>query len=265
MSHRLRLWSFSWTLFVLFYSAIAVEGAVNSKTVSYKHGNLECHGFLAWDDSITGPRPGVLVVHEWWGLNDYARGRAEQLAKLGYIAFAADMYGEGKLAQHPTEAREMATQVRSNLADWRARASAALNVLKSQADCDKSKLAAIGYCFGGSTALQLGYSGADLRAIVTFHAALPTPTESEARSIKATILVNHGADDPFIPASAIQAFRSALDKAGISYEFASYPGVRHSFTVPDADKHGIEGMKYDGAADQRSWEKLVKLFDAKLK
>src|SRR2546423_7867592 len=148
----------------------SAQAGVQTKTVSYKHGDLECRGFLAWDDALKGPRPGVLVLHEWWGLNDYARGRAEQLAKLGYVAFAADMYGEGKTAAHPKEAGEMATKVRSNLQDWRKRAAEALEVLKSQPQCDPTKLAAIGYCFGGSTALQLAYSGADLKAVATFHA-----------------------------------------------------------------------------------------------
>ncbi len=143
---------------VLVCSAV-VEAGVQTKKVTYKHGDLECHGFLAWDDSIDGPRPGVLVVHEWWGLNDYARSRAEQLAKLGYIALAADMYGEGKTTEHPQEAGQMAGKVRANVEDWRKRATAALDVLKSQPQCDKTKLAAIGYCFGGSTALQLAFSG----------------------------------------------------------------------------------------------------------
>jgi dienelactone hydrolase len=213
---------------------------------------------------VKGPRPGVLVVHEWWGLNDYARGRAEQLAKLGYIAFAADMYGEGKTAAHPKEAGEMASKVRANVQDWRKRAAEALEVLKSQPQCDPTKLAAIGYCFGGSTALQLAYSGADLKAVATFHAALPAPTEAEAKRIKATLLICNGADDSFIPAAAIKAFREALDKANVKYEFVSYPGARHSFTVADADKHGNPGMKYDKAADEDSWKRMLALLADKL-
>src|SRR5439155_19867903 len=218
---------------------ISAEAAVQTKKVTYKHGNLECQGYLAWDDAVQGRRPGVLLVHEWWGLNDYARQRAEQLAKLGYIAFAADMYGEGKTAQHPKEAGEMATKVRANVEDWRKRAAAALEVLKAQPQCDPRNLAAMGYCFGGSTALQLAYSGADLKAVVTFHAALPAPSEADVKRIKATILVCHGADDSFIPAQAIKAFRDALDRGKVPYEFVAYPGAVHSFTVRDAGKHGI--------------------------
>jgi len=212
---------------------------------------------------VQGRRPGILVLHEWWGLNDYARHRAEELAKLGYVAFAADMYGEGKTAAHPKEAGEMAGKVRANAQDWRKRAEEALEVLRSQPQCDETRLAAIGYCFGGSTALQLAYSGADLKAVTTFHAALPVPTEVETKQIRPTILICHGADDSFIPANAIKAFRSALDKAHVKYEFVAYPGTRHSFTVPDADKHGIAGMKYDKEADEDSWKRMQTLFKAK--
>ena len=243
--------------------AASVRAAVQTKTISYKHGNVNCEGFLAWDDSIQGPRPGVLVVHEWWGLNDYARHRAEELAKLGYVAFCADMYGEGKSTNHPNEAGAMATKVRTNVQDWRKRAEEALEILKSQPQCDKSNLAAIGYCFGGSTALQLAFSGADLKAVVTFHGALVTPTAEEVKAIKPFVLVCHGADDGFIPVSAIKSFRDALDAGGVKYEFIAYPGAKHSFTVPDADKHGIAGIKYDKTADEASWKRMQELFAEK--
>jgi dienelactone hydrolase len=238
---------------------------LQTKKIAYKHGDLACQGYLAWDDAVKGPRPGVLVVHEWWGLNDYTRGRAEQLAKLGYVAFAADMYGEGKVTEHPKEAGAMAAKVRANVQDWRKRAATALEVLAAQPQCEKSKLAAIGYCFGGSTALQLAYSGADLAAVVTFHAALPAPTADEAKRIRATILVCHGAADKFIPDQAIKSFRDALDQAGVKYEFVSYPDTVHSFTVPGADKHNLPGMKYNKAADEDSWRRMVALLAEKLK
>jgi dienelactone hydrolase len=142
----------------LFAIGGSATAGVQTKTISYKHGALECHGYLAWDDSVQGARPGVLVVHEWWGLNEYARKRAEQLAQAGYVAFAADIYGEGKNTEHPAEAGQMANKVRTNVEDWRKRAVAALDVLKSQPQCDPAKTAAIGYCFGGSTVLQLAFS-----------------------------------------------------------------------------------------------------------
>jgi dienelactone hydrolase len=243
----------------------SAPAAVQTKKIAYKYGDLECQGYLAWDDAVKGPRPGVLVLHEWWGLNDYARGRAEQLAKLGYVAFAADMYGEGKVTEHPQEAGAMAAKVRANVQDWRKRAATALDVLTAQPQCDKTRLAAIGYCFGGSTALQLAYSGADLKAVVTFHAALPAPSAQEAKQIQATLLVCHGADDKFIPDQAIKAFRDALDHAGVKYEFVSYPDTVHSFTVPGADKHNLPGMKYNKSADADSWKRMVALLAEKLK
>ena len=249
---------------VLLLLAVSSKAAVQTKKVSYKDGDLECHGYLAWDDAVKGARPGVLVVHEWWGLNDYARKRAEELAKLGYVAFAADMYGQGKTVNHPKDAGEMAGKVRANVEDWRKRATAALETLKAQPQCDKTKLAAIGYCFGGSTALQLAFSGADLKAVVSFHGALPTPAPADVKQIKGTILICHGADDSFIPEKAIKDFREALDKGGVKYDFVAYPGAKHSFTVADADKHGIDGLKYDKAADEDSWKRLQKLFADKL-
>lgn len=244
----------------LWLTATAADAAVQTKTVKYQDGDVECVGFVAWDDAVTGKRPGVLVVHEWWGLNDYARDRARQLAQLGYIAFAADMYGEGKTVAHPNDAAAMAGKVRANVQAWRKRAQASLDVLKAQPECDATKLAAIGYCFGGSTALQLAYTGADLKAVATFHAALPTPTADEAKQVRARVLVCHGADDKFIPEPAIKAFRDALDGAGAKYEFIAYPGAVHSFTVPDAGKHNNPGMQYQKQADEKSWAAMQQLF-----
>ncbi|MBI1344949.1 dienelactone hydrolase family protein [bacterium] len=244
------IWLCSWT---------AASAAVQTKTIKYKDGDTECVGFLAYDDAVTGKRPGVLVVHEWWGLNDYARNRAKELAALGYVAFAADMYGEGKTVEHPKDAGEMAGKVRANVESWRRRAVAGLEVLKSQPQCDTTKIAAMGYCFGGSTALQLGYTGADLKAIATFHAALPTPTATEAQAIKAEVLVCNGAADTFIPDMAIQSFKKGLDGAHVKYTFINYPGAVHSFTVADAGKHGNPGMQYNAAADKDSWENLTAL------
>jgi dienelactone hydrolase len=240
------------------------EAAVQTKKITYKVGDQTFIGHLAWDDAVSGKRPGVLVCHEWWGLNDYARGRADQLAKLGYIAFACDMYGDGKFTKHPNEALEMATHVRQNIDEWQKRATAALEILKQQPECDSSHLAAMGYCFGGSTALMLAYTGADLDAVITFHAALPTPSAEQAKAIKPTIVICHGALDSFIPDQAIHEFRKALDEAGADYEFDIYAKSKHSFTVPDADSHGNPGMSYNKLADERSWSRLQRLFAEKL-
>jgi dienelactone hydrolase len=247
-------------LVVLVDSALAAA-AVRTKEVTYTHDGTTLKGFLAWDDAISrGKRPGVLVVHEWWGLNDYARKRAEMLAGLGYVAFACDMYGEGKTTEHPQEAGEMAGAVRKNVKQWMGRATAALKVLQDNPDVDGKKLAAIGYCFGGSTALQLAYSGADVVAVVSFHGALPVPDEDQAKAIKAKILICHGAADAFIPEATIQKVRAALEAAKADYQMIYYGEAVHSFTVPGADKKGIKGIGYNAEADHRSWQHMQMLF-----
>jgi dienelactone hydrolase len=241
-------------------AAGASQAAVVTKVVEYEFDGVKLKGFLASDDAAKEKRPGVLVVHEWWGLDDYAKERCKKLAELGYVAFAADMYGDGKKVDHPDDARKMATMVRENVKTWRGRAEAGLNQLKAQPNVDGDKLAAIGYCFGGSTCLQLAYGGADLKAVATFHAALPKPTEAEAKAIKSKLLICHGEADFFIPPEAVKAFREALDAAKVKYEFVGYKDVVHSFTVPGADKHMIKGMKYDKAADEDSWKRMLALF-----
>jgi dienelactone hydrolase len=158
----------------------------------------------------------------------------------------------------------MAGEVRANIEEWRTRAQAALDVLKEQPQCDKEKLAAIGYCFGGATALQLAYAGADIDAVATFHGALPVATPEEAKQIKAELLVNHGADDPMIGPDAVAAFKKPLDEAGVKYEFIAYSGAVHSFTVPTADKVGNPGMKYNKEADEKSWQAMKDMFARKL-
>lgn len=240
------------------------NAAVQTKTITYKDGAVECKGYLAFDDAVSGRRPGVLVVHEIWGLNDYARSRAEQLAKMGYIALAADMFGGGKTSEHPQEAMAMGRKVRQSVDAWRRRALAGIDVLKAQPECDGSNLAAIGYCFGGSTVLELAYGGADLKAVVSFHGALVPAKPDEVKSIKAAVLVCHGAADSLIPASAVKAFRDALDQGGIKYEFVAYPGAVHSFTVPGAEKRGMQGVKYDKDADEDSWKRMTELFKKQL-
>jgi dienelactone hydrolase len=241
-------------------TAVPALAAVKTKEVSYDYNGTTFKGLLAWDDAVEGKRPGVVVFHEWWGLDDYARKRAEQLAGMGYVAFAADMYGNGKVVDHPKDAGAMAGEVRKNADAWRGRARAALKVLTDFEKTDATKLAAIGYCFGGSTALQLAYSGADLDAVATFHAALPTPTPEQAQAIKARILVCHGADDFFIPKDSIEKFQDALKAAKVDLSFESYPGTVHSFTVPDADKRMIKGMGYNADAAKKSWASMTALF-----
>ena len=245
-------------------AAATLQAEVKTEVIEYKVGNQTYQGYLAYDDA-NKKAPGVLVFHEWWGLNEYAKQRTEMLAKLGYVAFAADMYGDGKVATHPQNAGAMASEVRANLADWQKRATAALEVLKKRPQVDPQNVAAIGYCFGGSTALQLAYTGADLKSVATFHAALPTPSEEQAAAIQAEVLVCHGADDKFISAESIQAFKERLKKADVKLNFVSFPGAVHSFTVKDAGKHNNPGMQYQKEADAKSWELMKELLGRTLK
>jgi dienelactone hydrolase len=238
---------------------------VKTNKVEYKFDGVTLVGHLYWDDASKEKRPGVLVVHEWWGLDDYAKMRAEMLAKMGYVAFACDMYGDGKVVDHPTDAGKMATMVRTNVDVWRGRAKEALKQLTSFELTDASRCAAIGYCFGGSTCIQLAASGADLKAISTFHAALPKLKDEDAKAIKAKVQVHHGADDTFISADSIATFKKALADAKVSLDFQKYKGCVHSFTVPAADKKKIDGMKYDKKADEESWAAMTKLFAETLK
>jgi dienelactone hydrolase len=233
---------------------------VKTETVTYEFGGTKLKGHLAYDAAITGKRPGILVVHEWWGLDAYARKRAEMLAALGYVAFAVDMYGDGKTTEHPQEAGQMAGAVRKNIDTWLGRAKAGLKVLQDHDRVDAKKIAAIGYCFGGSTALQLALNGADVAAVVSFHGALPVPTEEQCKAVKSRILICHGSLDSFIPEKTIQEFRGALEKANVDYQFVYYAGAYHSFTVPGADEKMIKGIKYDKNADARSWLHMQQLF-----
>ena len=235
--------------------------AVKTETVTYKVGDKTFKGLIAYDDAVKGKRPGVLVVHEWWGLDAYAKRRAEQLAGLGYVAFACDMYGDGKTVDHPKEAGAMAGMVRKNQTEWLARANAGLKVLRDHEMVDGTKLAAIGYCFGGSTVLTLAHSGSDVRAVVSFHGALPIPEDGTLKGIKSKILICHGAADSFIKEDTIQKVRGAYDKNGVDYQMVYYGGALHSFTVPEADAKKVEGLRYDPAADRRSWSAMRALFD----
>jgi dienelactone hydrolase len=243
-------------------AAGVAPATVQTKVIDYEHDGTKLKGFLAYDDATKDKRPGVIVFPEWWGLNDYAKERCKQLAAAGYVAFAADLYGDGKVIEvaHPEDAGKMANALRMNVATWRGRAQAALKQITAQPNVDPSKVAAIGYCLGGSTALQLAYSGADLKAVVTFHAGLPVPTPEEAKAIKARILVCNGADDKFIPEKTIADFKAALDAGGVKYEFVNFPGAVHSFTVMDADKANNPGMKYNKEADTKSWHMMMDLF-----
>lgn len=237
-----------------------VEAKVQVQPVAYKHGEAMLEGVLAWDDSIKAKRPGILVVHEWWGLNAYVRKRAEQLAELGYVAFAADMYGKGKVTDHGDQASQWAKQVTTNLELWQGRAMEGVKVLQAHPQVDPTKLGAIGYCFGGATVMQMVYGGAPLTGVVSFHGSLPLPSPSQPIKTMAKIFIAHGEADPFLTADHIAKFKTALDQAGLDWQMAVYGGAKHSFTNPSADQYGVEGVQYNEKADRRSWNHMQSFF-----
>ncbi len=242
---------------------MAVLAEIKTEAVQYHDGDQVLNGYIAYDDAITEKRPGVLVVHEWWGLNDYAKRRAAMLAELGYVAFAADMYGDNKVTRHADDAKGWMMQITENQAAWQRRAMAGLDALKASDKVDTDKLAAIGYCFGGATVMQLAYAGADLDGVVSFHGSLPPATSEQQKNIKTSVLVAHGEKDPMVPPERVGAFRQALDAAGADWEMVIYAGAKHGFTNPGADEYGIDGIAYDPKADARSW-KLMQDFLAEV-
>ncbi|HUB23805.1 MAG TPA: dienelactone hydrolase family protein [Tepidisphaeraceae bacterium] len=248
--------------FVLFLITLpSAHAEIKTQTIDYQQGGVTLEGYLAYDDSIPGKRPGVLICHEWWGLTDYPKHRAEQLAKLGYVAFALDMYGKGVSTDDPQQAGQLMRPIEADRGLVRARALAGLDVLRSQPQCDPARVAAIGYCFGGMVALELARSGTDLSAVVSFHGALATPHPDQDQPIKAKILVCTGADDAFVPPQQVQGFIDEMRKAGADYQVIIYGGAHHAFTNPDADKFGISNIAYNAAADHRSWAAMLSLFD----
>ena len=258
-------------LAIIFISVVAcmattVRAEIRSEVVNYQIAGQPFQGYLSYDDAIIGKRPGVLVVHEWWGHNAYARKRANMLAKMGYTAFALDMYGIGKLAEHPDDAQKFmqATLADMNVAE--ARFNAAMLVLQKHPTVQPNKIAAIGYCFGGGTVLHMARVGTDLAGVVSFHGSLAAKTLARPGQVKAKILVLNGADDPFVTTEQIAALKQEMKSAGADLEFVNYPGVKHSFTNPDADDFGKRfdmPLVYDAEADKDSWQRM-KVFLAKV-
>jgi dienelactone hydrolase len=248
-------------LFIILVLSLAVSAnaKVVSQPVQYNHNGTVLEGYLAYDDAVKGKQPGVLVVHEWWGLNDYVRDRVEKLAKLGYVAFALDMYGKGIWTKEPQKAKELSGHLRGKPI-MRQRASAGLEILRNNSRVDPGRIAAIGYCFGGTTVLELAYSGADLAGVVSFHGGLTAAKADDRNRIKARFLICHGADDGFISAEAIQAFQDGMRKSGADWQMIYFGGAVHSFTNPAADQVGIKGIAYNKKADERSWKFMQAFF-----
>jgi dienelactone hydrolase len=252
--------------FALVLAALAVgvppaAAAVEGREVQYASGGTALKGYYAFDAAKGEKRPGVLVVHEWWGHNEYARRRARMLAELGYAALAVDMFGDGKTAAHPEDAGKFSGELMKNAETTKARFLAALEFLKAQPQVDAARTAAIGYCMGGGVVLNMARAGMDLKGVASFHGSLNAIVKAEAGAIKARILVLHGADDTFIPAEAVAAFKQEMADTKADMTFVAYPGAKHSFTNPDADEYAKRfGMPiaYNAEADRLSWEALTK-------
>jgi len=258
----MRRMSLRWALTaaVVLAAAGAARAGLRAGNVEYKHGDVTLEGYLAYDDAMEGQRPGVVVVHEWYGVNDYVKGRARQLARLGYVALAIDMYGKGRRAKTRAEAARLSGALRKDRKLMRARARAGLEALKRHRLTNRARLAAIGFCFGGTTALELARGGADLDVVVSFHGGLGTPLPAKAGEIKAKVLVLHGAADPHVTAEEVAAFRKEMTAAKADWQMISYGGAVHAFTNPDAGNDPSTGAAYDAKAARRSWAAMQLLF-----
>jgi dienelactone hydrolase len=239
----------------------SLMGAIQVEKVQYEADGKVLQGYLAYDSAAKEKRHGVLVVHEWWGLNDYAKKRAEQVAGLGYVAFAVDMYGKDRITTDPAVAGAWAGEVRGNRKTLVSRMGAAVDALRRSERVDASRLAAIGYCFGGTVVLETARAGMDLRGVASFHGTLGTSEPAQSGVLTAKVLVLTGADDPMAPAAQISAFEDEMRKAGADWQVISYGGALHSFTNPDSSKAGMRGVGYNEKADRRSWQAMRDFFE----
>ena len=249
---------------LVFAGAGLAETKIEGKEVEYSAQGVVMKGYLAYPENIKEKQPGVLVVHEWWGLNDYARKRARMLAEWGYTALAVDMYGDGKQATHPDEAGKFASEVMKKFDVAKVRFTAALDFLKQQPTVDPTRIAAIGYCFGGGVVLNMARQGLDLKGVASFHGSLTAVKPAQPGMVRAKILVLNGADDKFVTPEQIEAFKKEMKSAWADFWFISYPGAIHSFTNPEATALGKKfnlPLAYNAEADQQSWLELQKFLD----
>jgi len=249
-----------WLSVLMLFGVSSLQAAVVGEEVIYREGGQAFKGYLAYDDTVAGQRPGVLVVHEWWGHNAYARKRAEMLAEQGYTALAVDMYGDGKQASHPEDAGRFSGEVKKNMDAAAARFAAAENLLKAHHRVEPASISAIGYCFGGGIVLEMARRGMDLDLVASFHGSLGSSAPAQPGAVRAKVLVYNGADDPFVKAQQIAAFKAEMQQAGADYSFTNYAGAKHSFTNPEADQFGQRfnlPLAYDKEADERSWASLL--------
>jgi dienelactone hydrolase len=246
-------------IFMVFASPAAASPKITGKYVTYRTGDVIMKGYLAYDENLKDKRPGILVVHEWWGQNEYVRDRARMLARMGYTALAVDMYGNGKQTLHPKDAGRFSSELMKNFDMTEERFLAAMELLKKEKTVDPDKIAAIGYCFGGGVVLNMARRGIDLKGVASFHGNLAAVTPARPGTVKARILVLNGDDDKFTTMEQIDAFKQEMTNAGADFRFISYPGAMHSFTNPAADKYAKKfglPLGYNAEADNKSWVEL---------
>jgi len=243
--------------------AVMAKAEIRTEEVTYSGGGVEMKGMLAWDDAIEGERPGILVVHEWWGQNEYPRKRARMLAELGYTALALDLYGDGKTADHPDSAGAFMTAVIENMDAGRARFEAAHELLRNHPTVDAAKTGAIGYCFGGGVVLHMARMGMGLKAVASFHGSLGLAAAPGPEKMTTRVVAYNGEADPFVSAEAIAAFKAVMEEAGADYDFIQLPGAIHAFTNPGATEKGEKfglPLKYNALADEASWAHMQLVF-----
>ncbi len=265
---NVKIWHFigaliiaAWVLGVVTDSVAAMK----DEELSYEVNGVVLKGYLAYDDAVAGKRPGVLVVHDFWGIGEFVRDRARELAKLGYVAFAVDMYGEAKEATNPAEARKLSREVRGNPPMMKARFDAARAVLSRNPSVDSKRIAAIGYSLGGFIVLEMARQGSDLAGVGVFWGSLKTERPAQKGMVKARVLVLTGADDPGVPAEDVNKFKAEMDAAGANYKVIAYPKAKHAFSRPNADslatKFNLPTLAYNAEADQKSWAEMKSFFD----
>lgn len=248
------------TLLSLAFLLTASRAEIVTKTIEYKQGDSTLEGYLAYDNAVASARPGILIVHQWRGLGAYEKMRAEMLAKMGYVAFACDIYGKGIRPSAMQDAAAEAGKYKNNRKLLRDRVNAGLAELRKQQGLDRAKVAAIGYCFGGTTVLELARSGADVNGVVSFHGGLGSPTPEDAKNIKAKVLALHGADDPHVPPAEVAGFEKEMRDAKVDWQLVAYGNAVHTFTDKNAGNDNSKGSAYNEKADKRSWQAMKDLF-----
>jgi dienelactone hydrolase len=239
---------------------VASKVTMKTQTLTYSDGNKNFVSYLAWDGTRQGQRPGIVVFPEAFGLGDHAREKARRLAAAGYVALAADLYGDGQMYKDMAALGPVISALYTNRAAWRALATTALDNLIAQPHVDRNRLGAIGFCFGGTTCLELARSGAPIAAVATFHAGLNVGLPEDAGRFRAKVLINHGAEDPIVKQEAIDAFMEEMRREKVDWQFVYHGNTVHSFTEPAADARGAPGFAYNKNVDARSWAAMTHLF-----